>query len=131
MKNLLTSFFTLSLFLPWSVSADTIFVDTNATGTSDGSSWTNAFNHLQDALVSASPEDEIWVSRGTYYPDEGMGQTDNDPSSTFQLKNGVTLYGGFGGGETSLSQRVSQRIFSRSETILSGDLDQNDGPDFC
>ena len=127
MKTLLTAFCALSLPLPVSLCADTIFVDTAATGTNDGSSWTNAYLHLQDALASASSEDEIWVSQGTYYPDRGVGQTDNDRNSTFQLKNGVALYGGFTGIESSRTERD----FSTNETILSGDIDQNDGPDFA
>ena len=50
---------------------------------------------LQDALVAASNGDEIWVVEGTYKPDRGGGQTLGDRGATFQLKNGVAIYGGF------------------------------------
>ena len=127
MKTFLTHFVAPCFFLPVFLCADTIFVDADAAGASNGSSWTDAYLHLQDALANASSGDEIWVSQGIYYPDLGVGQTDNDRNSTFQLKNGVALYGGFTGIESSRTERD----FSTNETILSGDIDQNDGPDFA
>jgi hypothetical protein len=44
--------------------AATIFVDINASGNNDGSSWTHAFTTLQPAIDSADEEDEIWVATG-------------------------------------------------------------------
>ena len=36
----------------------------------DGSSWTNAYKYLQDALADANVSgDDIWVAAGTYEPD--------------------------------------------------------------
>ena len=91
MKTTLT-FLGLSFFLSASLYAQTILhVDADSTSaTPDGTSWTDAFTSLQDALASASSVDQIWVAEGTYYPDEGMGQIDNDRTSTFQLLNGST-----------------------------------------
>ncbi|HNA89836.1 MAG TPA: hypothetical protein PK989_11040, partial [Anaerolineales bacterium] len=87
-----------------------------------GGSWNTGFLTLQEALATASSGDQIWVKMGTYYPDEGPGQTNNSASSTFTLKNGVEIYGGFAGTETLLNQRnVSANL-----TILSGDIDKND-----
>ncbi|GIW44375.1 MAG: hypothetical protein KatS3mg077_1657 [Candidatus Binatia bacterium] len=60
-----------------------------------------------------------------YYPDEGASQTNNDRSATFQLQNGVAVYGGFLGTEGSLAQRDP----SNNVTVLSGDIDQNDTTD--
>ncbi len=102
--------------------ARTLYVDQNATGDDSGGSWVNAFTRLQDALVGAGSGIEVWVADGTYYPDEGSGQTNNSRSSSFALQNGVAVYGGFAGGETSLSQRnVATNV-----AILSGDIDGND-----
>ena len=50
-----------------------IYVDADATGLNDGSSWQNAYNYLQDALAnakSATKPVEIRVAQGIYKPDE-------------------------------------------------------------
>jgi hypothetical protein len=99
-----------------------IYVDADATGAYDGTSWTDAYTNVQDALAAAASGDEIWVAEGVYYPDEGGGKTDNDPTASFWLANNVSLYGGFAATETLLSQRDWQAHV----TVLSGDIDQND-----
>ncbi len=108
-----------------------LYVDATAANGGDGLTWGTAFNKLQDALSLAcgctGTKPQIWVADGTYYPDEGIGRTNDDRFSTFQLCNGVALYGGFAGGETQLSQRdISVNI-----ATLSGDLMQNDGANFA
>ncbi|MDY6906590.1 MAG: choice-of-anchor Q domain-containing protein, partial [Thermodesulfobacteriota bacterium] len=114
-------FITCLLLLSFSVNANavTIFVDINATGAGDGTSWTDAYPFLQDGLGAAASGDQVWVAAGTYYPDEGAGQVDGDRSATFAVPDGVALYGGFAGSETSLGDRD----WSANVTILSGDLD--------
>ena len=109
-----------------------VFVDTDATGTNDGTSWANAFPNLQDALAlvrggtCTSPAlTEIWVAAGTYYPDEGVGKTDNDRGAFFEMIEAVGIYGGFAGSESNRSERN----WGTNVTILSGDIDQNDGTD--
>lgn len=94
-------------------------------GNADGSSWENAYVTLQDALVDAKQGDEIWLAAGVYYPDEGGEQKDNDRAATFQLVNGVAIYGGFAGTETQRSQRDPERNL----TVLSGDIDSDDTSD--
>ena len=103
-----------------------VFVDDDAAAMGDGKNWATAFNTLQDALeaVAANPEFniDIWVADGVYYPDEGGAQVDNDRNASFTLVDGVSIYGGFFGDETTLNQRdVTTHV-----TILSGDISQND-----
>jgi hypothetical protein len=103
-----------------------IYVDTDAAGANDGSSWEDAYNFLQDALIeadSALKPVEIWVAESIYKPDQGGGQTTGDRTATFKLINGVTLKGGYAGfGEPD----PDTRDIKLYETILSGDLDGND-----
>jgi len=89
-------------------------------GVTSGScrSWAQACE-LQYALLHAAPGYEIWVAAGIYVP--GTLTTD-----TFQLKSGVALYGGFTGVETARDQRNP----AANITILSGDLAQDDLPNY-
>ncbi|MGH2664774.1 T9SS type A sorting domain-containing protein [Flavobacterium sp.] len=94
-----------------------MFINANATGSNDGSSWTNAFTSLQSAFAEQADDQEIWVAAGTYRP--------NISSRTVPFtinKPNVKLYGGFAGTEAQLSDRV----LGTNETILSGDLSGND-----
>ncbi|MFZ5882703.1 MAG: beta strand repeat-containing protein, partial [Chloroflexota bacterium] len=101
-----------------------IYVNAASTAVSPtGCSWASAYKYLQDALANPTltTGDQIWVAQGTYYPDEGGGNTNNNRYSTFTLVAGVEIYGGFNGTETLLSQRNSNP--ATNNTILSGDID--------
>jgi len=100
---------------PRPVSASSVlYAAPTPSGNADCSSWTNACT-LQTALTNATSGDQIWVRQGVHRP--GLSQTD-----TFTLKNGVAVYGGFAGTETSLAQRDWQT----NVTVLSGDINQDD-----
>ncbi|RCK72025.1 MAG: Fibronectin type III domain protein [Anaerolineae bacterium] len=96
-----------------------LYAAPSAVGSGDCTSWTNACT-LQTALSGAASGDEIWVKEGVHYP----GASGNR-SASFQLKNGVAIYGGFAGTETQRSQRDWQT----HPTILSGDIDNASYPD--
>jgi len=79
-----------SVLLVCSVAASgiVIHVDANAPGANDGTSWEDAYNYMQDALVEAnslSPPVEIRVAGGTYKPDQGGGQPLGGRSCSFGL----------------------------------------------
>ncbi len=95
---ILVSFVVLCFF--GTAQARIIYVDADATGANDGSSWADALTDLQDALNIVTVHlqfDEIRVAQGVYTPDQGVGITPGDREATFQLRNGVTLKGGYAG----------------------------------
>jgi hypothetical protein len=121
--SLMGLIFTLSPLQGFSA---TIYVNANAAGANDGSSWADAFISLTDALTVSMPGDEIWVARGVYKPEQlldlnGSGGTD-PREAVFFLPSGVALYGGFNGTENT----KEERDWVANLTILSGDIDNND-----
>ncbi len=71
------------------------YVDGSVGSSGDGTSWHTAFKTINEAVPWAVGSDSIWVKRGVY-----------PLSSTINLNmKMIKIYGGFAGGETSLSQR--------------------------
>ncbi|MCU0335391.1 MAG: hypothetical protein MUF62_10160 [Chitinophagaceae bacterium] len=96
------------------VATPILYVNAQATGTGNGLSWQNAFTRLEQALNSTQPGvSQVWVARGTYRP-----TTNTNRDSAFIMRNNLAIYGGFAGGETTLSQR-NWRV---NATVLSGDI---------
>ena len=93
--------------------AQIIYVQQDANG--KGTSWSDATGNLANALKTATPGSQVWVAKGTYTPTTG-----NDRNAYFQVKDGVQVYGGFSGTETS----VAGRDFAANLTILSGEIAQ-------
>ncbi len=112
-----------------------VFVDVDGTGANDGASWCDAFNNPQGALAAAISGDTIRVAAGTYMPDGGYTPVggshvagSGNRTATFQLVSGVTLEGGYAGcGEPD----PDERDIELHDTILSGDLNGDDAPDFA
>jgi predicted outer membrane repeat protein len=120
-----------------------VYVDDDASGANDGSSWNNAFKYLQDALVSVSPapsrrgdptpatktEAEIRVAQGTYKPHPTAKAASIRPRSTlpqeaaFGLVGGMTIKGGYAGVGAA---DPNERNIEIHRTILSGDLNGDD-----
>jgi hypothetical protein len=108
-----------------------IFVKQNASGSNNGTSWTDAYTDLQSALSAAAANDTIWVAAGTYKPtvDKTGNSSPSDPRlKTFQLVSEVPVIGGFAGTES----RLKDRDPGTYETILNGDIGiQADITDNC
>ena len=105
----------------------TLYVDADVSPAGDGLSWSTAFANPQDALSEAATRntdmdpandiDQIWIAEGIYMPSAKLEPGDAR-SAAFSLLDGVALYGGFAGMETTLEERdISAHI-----TTLSGDL---------
>ncbi|MBO6574293.1 MAG: T9SS type A sorting domain-containing protein [Rhodothermales bacterium] len=99
-----------------------VYVDRDATGASDGSSWRDAFVSLQDALAIAEPGGQVWIAEGEYRVDQGFGIAEGDRTALFEPTAGVSLLGGFSGTEADSSDRV----LGPEATVLTGDLGEND-----
>jgi parallel beta-helix repeat protein/predicted outer membrane repeat protein len=98
------------------LAASIIYVDDDAAGANDGSSWADAFDHLYNALGEAQAGDEIRVAQGIYI------------GVYFQLINGVAIKGGYAGiGEPDPNARDVEQF----ETILKGDPDVDDQTNFA
>lgn len=97
------------------------FVDDNATGANNGTSWPNAWTSLQSALnsIDVDPGDIVFVGEGTYKPHA------TSTSVSFVLSDEVEVKGGFRGNNT-ISQNPDDHDPAVFITTLSGDLSGND-----
>jgi predicted outer membrane repeat protein len=105
-----------------------IYVDHDANGVGDGSSWETAYRYLQDALAEAEAAGEpveIRVAQGTYRPDRSSAHPDGtgDREATFFLVDRTTIKGGYAGLPAG---DPNERDIEAYATVLSGDLADND-----
>jgi hypothetical protein len=99
------------------------YVDAATPGPGEGRTWANAGGDLREiidfAQLDCSAVRDIWAADGAYKP-----TSTGDRYASFGLASGLSMHGGFqgksrpGGGETSLSQRVSGAFPS----VLSGEI---------
>ena len=96
-----------------------------AGGDNSGTSWANAFLTLEEAFDAARTcgVTQIWVAKGTYQPTDypiGISTpgTLTDRNYTFDMVDGVAVYGGFSGNGTETN--INQRNWASNQTILQG-----------
>jgi len=94
-----------------------IYVDANATGANDGTSWTNAYTSLHNANIPPlGSGSKIFVKSGTYKLTSGE----------ISINSEIEIYGGFNGTETSETDRDLSIVNTSNATIISGDILDND-----
>lgn len=101
------------------------YVKPTATGTGDGSSWDNASGDLQkmiDELAESTPSQtgEVWVAAGTYTPQSQL-ISGTAYSASFRMRDGISVYGGFAGTESTKLERVKKSAMPwdfTNQTIL-------------
>lgn len=99
-------------------------------GTGDGSSWGNASGDLQkmiDELAAVDAPGEVWVAAGTYRPTtqiiEGVQY-----AASFRMRDGIDVYGGFAGTETSKAKREKGSMpwsYTNETVLLGADYENN------
>lgn len=109
----------IALLVSGWLQAATIYVDSAAGGANDGSSWANAYTNLETAVTNSVANDEIWVKAGTY----------TLATASLTVNKNISLYGGFAGTETAISERAKSDRGSNgvvemweytNETIIDG-----------
>lgn len=106
-QRIFTSF-VLLLFTAFGSQAQTkLFVTPGAPAAGPGTSWAAPID-LQTAINTAGAGDSIFVAQGLYQPPSGVWYT---------LKEGVKVYGGFAGTETTVAER---NLSAHYTSILKG-----------
>ena len=88
-----------------------------------GTSWSKAYPNLTYAIdrinnarsLGIECGTEIWVAQGTYSPGDGA-------YDSFEIPDGIEVYGGFAGNESARTQRD----WAEHKTILSGYVEEDD-----
>lgn len=94
--NMMKTALILTLLLSYSVFAATIYVDPNASGADDGTSWTDANEVLSEVTSDFSPGDIIMMKGGTYSVKDGTAVWYQDVAGTIAAP--ITVMGDDGEG---------------------------------
>ena len=82
-------------------------------GTGKGTSWADAMGDIQDAINSLADDKgtkgEVWVAKGNYVVTKLIDQSTGSPTSLL-MKDGISVYGGFAGGEKTRAQRIAESV---------------------
>lgn len=106
------------LFGKAAVAANIYVDDSHTSGTLDGTSWTNSFQDIQDALDVAVANDVIHAAQGSYYP--SVRTNPSVPrSESFSLIPSVIIMGGYIGYNDASPDTRDPDLYP---TILSGDI---------
>ena len=85
----------------------TVYVDRDASPGGDGNSWGTAYQTIQAGIDDADAlDEEVWVAEGSY--SEQRVSVMHDPpvdTGSLVMREGVDIYGGFAGTESSRDQR--------------------------
>ena len=91
-------------------------------GTGDGTSWTNASGDIQrmiDELADNNPgglPGEVWIAAGEYEPQTQL-ISNASYSASFRMRDGISVYGGFAGGEASKTERTMKQKATGEEAM--------------
>lgn len=102
------------------------YVKTDGNDSNDGQSWDKAYASVQKAindLALSQPgvPGEVWVAAGTYSPKTRLTD-DSDSPASFRMYDGISVYGGFAGTESSKEDREKGAMpwIYTNQTIFEG-----------
>lgn len=117
-KNTFTALFIALITIQFAEAA-IVYVKKGATGTNNGTSWTNAYTDLKTAITNAASGSDLYISGDTFYLPTGSSRANN-----FTITNkSLSLYGGF---PNTGNPTFNQRNITTYRTIVSGDNSKND-----
>ncbi len=82
-----------------------IYVKADATGADNGTSWTDAYTDVSNALAHASADDLVFIAKGRYVI-----------KSLITVANAVSIYGGFAG--QSMDETQATRDTAANQTVF-------------
>ena len=130
-RKLVLLVLSVAVMAPGAKAQTILYVDDDAGEGNNGQSWLAPLKGFEDALAAARDNPiitEIRVAGGVYIPsaqyEPGVPRTE-----TFQLLDGVAIYGGFAG--LADPGDPDTRDLERYTSVLSGDLSGNDVEDLA